>query len=97
MAGGFDEFQIAAVCHFECVGKIGAHNHVMAWVCIASAIPIALRDTHGKRAGWNLNQRRTVFARRWREQGLRWLAGAQLKRAMVGQTSGWTPSSRSDV
>src|SRR4029077_8920849 len=77
MACGFDELQIAAVCHFECVDKEGVHKHVMAWILIASAIPVTLWDSHGERAGWDLDHRRTVFARRWRDRGLRRLISCE--------------------
>src|SRR3989442_15736536 len=49
----------------------------MAWIFIASAIPIALWNTHGKRAGRDLDHRRTVFARRWHKQDLRRLVGCE--------------------
>src|SRR5256885_14399072 len=49
----------------------------MAWIFISPAIPIALWDTHGKRACRDLDHRRTVFTHRWRDQGLRWLVGCK--------------------
>src|SRR5713101_4680185 len=49
----------------------------MAWILIASAIPVALWNTHGKRTGRDLDHRRTVFARRWRDRGLRRLISCE--------------------
>jgi hypothetical protein len=77
MAGRFDELQIAAVCHLIFIDQEGVHKHIMAWVFIAPTIPIAFWNTHWKRAGWDLDHRRTIFSRGWCEQGLRRLVSCE--------------------
>src|SRR6267143_2644122 len=77
MACGSDELQIAAVCHLKFINKESVHKHIMAWIFIASTIPIALWDTHRERADPDLDHRRTIFSRGWREQRLRRLVSCE--------------------